>query len=114
MGGFGLGDGHLLFGHDGWDIAAPLRATARSRRRRVKRFIMLGAPASAQITAIRQEKVAFDVQMSRVSYQFEADGAIHRDVDDVLPVVADRWRPGDTIQVLYLADRDYDSIIVSR
>jgi hypothetical protein len=88
--------------------------TARTRRRRVKRFITFGTPAAAQITAIRQEKIAFEVQMSRVSYQFEADAAIHRDVDDVLPVVADRWRPGDTVQVLYLADRDYDSIIVSR
>jgi serine/threonine protein kinase len=87
---------------------------ARSRRRRVRRFIQLGTPAAAQITAIRQEKIAFDVQMSRVSYQFDADGAIHRDTDDVLPVVADRWRPGDTVQVLYMAGQDYDSIIVSR
>jgi hypothetical protein len=87
---------------------------ARSRRRRVKRFIEWGTPATAEILAIRQEKTAFEVKISRVSYQFEADGEIHRDVDEVLPVIADRWRPGDTVQVLYMADRDYDSVIVSR
>lgn len=51
--------------------------------------------------------------MVRVRYEFEADGQIRRDSDVTLPVVADRWRIGDTVEVLYLPDREYDSVIIS-
>ena len=33
--------------------------------------------------------------------------------DTVLPYVAARWRAGDTIEVLYLPERNYDSVIIS-
>jgi hypothetical protein len=40
-------------------------------------------------------------------------GELHRDADIVLPVIADRWGPGDRIPILYLPDRGYDSVIVA-
>ncbi|MFN2564232.1 MAG: serine/threonine protein kinase [Gemmatimonadaceae bacterium] len=86
---------------------------ARSWRRRLRRFFRDGVPGTAEIMNIRLEKIEFDQHLARVSYQFEADGRMHRDVDQVLPVVADRWQPGDRVQVLYIPERDYDSVIVS-
>jgi hypothetical protein len=38
---------------------------------------------------------------------------VRRDTDKVLPVIANRWRPGDGVQVLYIPRREYDSVIVS-
>jgi hypothetical protein len=38
---------------------------------------------------------------------------MHRDSDTVLPVIADRWQPGDQIPILYMPQRDYDSVIVA-
>ena len=86
---------------------------ARSWRRRLRRFFREGVPATGEILGIRLEKVAFDQRLARVSYQFEADGRVHRDVDQVLPVIADRWRPGDRVEILYIPERGYDSVIVS-
>ena len=54
------------------------------------------------------------MKIARVGYEFEADGELHRDVDQVLPVIADRWREGDLVQVLYLPDQGYDSVIIPR
>lgn len=51
--------------------------------------------------------------MTRVRYEFEADGRVRRDVDSVLPSIAARWDPGDSIHILYRADRDYESMIIS-
>ena len=87
---------------------------ARTRRVRVRRFLENGTPAQAEIVGIRLETTAFDAKIARVSYQFEADGEMKRDVDQVLPVIADRWREGDVVQILYIAYPDYDSVIVSR
>jgi hypothetical protein len=47
-----------------------------------------------------------------VRYEFAADGRQQRGSDLVLPYVADRWRMGDPLEVLYLPERDYDSVIV--
>jgi serine/threonine protein kinase len=87
-------------------------AMARSWRRRLRRFFRDGVPGSAVVRGIRIETVAFDQRLARVSYEFEADGGTHRDVDQVLPVLADRWQPGDRIQVLYIPQRGYESVIV--
>ena len=87
---------------------------ARTWRRRLRRFFRDGTPASAEILSIRLEKIAFDQHLARVSYEFEADGRLYRDVDQVLPVIADRWRPGDRVQVLYIPERDYDSVILGK
>ena len=51
--------------------------------------------------------------MTRVRYEFALDGRRHRGSDLVLPPVAERWDPGWSIQILYLPERDYDSVIVS-
>jgi hypothetical protein len=48
-----------------------------------------------------------------VRYEFSADGRTFRDSDQVLPTIAARWDPGTVIQVLYLPDADYDSVIIS-
>ena len=59
------------------------------------------------------EWVAFDVSLTRVRYEFEADGHVRRNSDLVLPWVSSRWDIGTAIQVLYLPDEAYDSVIVS-
>jgi serine/threonine protein kinase len=86
---------------------------ARARRRRLRHFLREGRPGVAEVLSIRMEPTAFAQELARVSYQFEADGLIHRDTDQSLPAIADRWRPGDRVQILYLAHENYDSVIVS-
>ena len=86
---------------------------AHQRRRRVRRFFRNGLPAVAEIFRIEFEALPFDEKIARVSYQFEADGAMHRDSDQVLPMIANRWQTGDAVQVLYIAAQEYDSVIIS-
>ena len=57
--------------------------------------------------------MTFEVKMAKVFYEFHADGVAHRDAGRILPVVANRWRVGDTIQVLYLPDQHHDNVIVN-
>jgi hypothetical protein len=59
------------------------------------------------------EPTAFGQELARVSYQFEADGLLHRDSDQALPAIADRWQPGDRVRILYLPYENYDSVIIS-
>jgi hypothetical protein len=86
---------------------------ASQRRRRMKRFFRNGVPVMAEVLKIELQETAFDEKLARVGYEFEADGHTHRDSDTVLPVIADRWQPGDQIPILYLVDKDYDSVIVA-
>jgi serine/threonine protein kinase len=86
---------------------------ARARRRRLRHFLREGTPAVAELLRIRMEPTAFAQELARVSYQFEADGQLHRDSDQVLPAIADRWQPGDRVQILYLPHEECDSVIVS-
>jgi hypothetical protein len=86
---------------------------AATQRRRLKRYLRDGTPAVAEITSIEGEKDELGVRYGRVRYQFEADGELHRDSDTVTQNVADRWRPGDEIEVVYLPEDDYDSVIIS-
>lgn len=86
---------------------------ARARRRKIRRFVETGFPAVARIDRIGVEKGPFEVAMAKVSYAFEAEGRVRRGADMVLPSLADRWRVGDTIHVLY-DPANVDSIIVSR
>jgi serine/threonine protein kinase len=86
---------------------------ARARRRRLRRFVRDGVPGTAEVLGIGTEPTAFGEKIAMVSYQFEADGALHRDADRVLPVIAARWQPGDYVQILYLPAEDYDSVIIS-
>jgi serine/threonine protein kinase len=86
---------------------------ARARRRRLRHFLREGTPAVAEVLSIRVEPTAFAQELARVSYQFEANGLLHRDADQALPAIADRWQPGDRVQVLYLPHEGYDSVIIS-
>lgn len=83
------------------------------RRRRYRTFIAQGQLASARVLDITPKDVGFAVKHAKVRYEFEADGHTHRDTDLVMPVIADRWDRGTIIQVLYLPERNYDSVIIS-
>jgi len=88
-------------------------AISRSRRKLLQRFVREGTPAVARVSRIESEGTAFGEKMARVHYSFEADGAVHRDSDLVLPRIARRWQEGDEIHVLYIASTGYDSVVVS-
>jgi serine/threonine protein kinase len=85
---------------------------AHSRRRRLRRFFKDGTAALAEIIDFRPEAVGFDVKLTRVRYEFMADGQVRRGSDLTLPVVADRWRAGDRVEILYMG-RNYDSMIAT-
>jgi len=86
---------------------------ARARRRRLRTFFRAGLPAVAAVLDFKEEEIAFGAKLTRVRYEFAAGGGTQRGSDLVLPFVADRWQAGDPIEVLYLPERDYDSVIVS-
>jgi serine/threonine protein kinase len=94
-------------------LPAVFATMSRNRRRRTTAFFRDGVPASATITDIRTEKGPFEAPMSKVQYEFTLDGALHRDTDAILPQIANRWRVGDTIQLLVLPERSYDSIVIT-
>lgn len=94
-------------------LPAIFASHARSRRQRLKPFLMHGMPATAQVLGSAPEDLGFGAKISRVRYEFEVDGRKVRDSDTVLPWLADRWDVGSEIHVLYRPDRDYDSVIVS-
>jgi hypothetical protein len=86
---------------------------ASARKKRLRRFFERGTPAIAIITGMKDEPTAFGAKLTRVNYDFEADGDVQRDSDTTLPVVAGRWKVGDQIEILYIPEKDYDSVIVS-
>ena len=86
---------------------------ASARRRRMRLFMREGTPGTAEVLKIDIEDLAFDEKMARVTYQFEADGQLHRDSDGIMPAIAHRWQAGDVVPILFLPDRDYDSVIVA-
>ena len=94
-------------------LPATFWSLSLSRRRRLKAFVTDGVPAVARVLDMTNESVAFDVSLTRVRYEFEADGHVRRTSDLVLPWVSSRWDIGTAIQVLYLPDEAYDSVIVS-
>jgi len=87
-------------------------ARARARRRRLALFLQEGVPGIAEVTAMHDEKVEFNVKLTRVRYEWEADGELHRDSDETFSYVSDKWRVGDRIRILYIPARGYDSVIV--
>jgi len=86
---------------------------SQSRKRRLRKFFRLGSPALAEVVDFRPEDVGFEVKLTRVRYEFVADGQTWRGSDVTLPVIADRWRAGDRIEILYLPGRNYDSMIAT-
>ncbi|MEX2177508.1 MAG: serine/threonine-protein kinase [Gemmatimonadaceae bacterium] len=86
---------------------------ASARKRRLRRFFRDGLVSTGEVLKIESETTAFDEKISRVSYEFEVDGLVHRDSDTVVPGVTARWKAGDRVPILYLPDRDYDSVIIA-
>jgi serine/threonine protein kinase len=86
---------------------------ARARRNRLVPFLRDGLSATARVTDFKEDQTGFGEKLIRVRYDFDADGRTHRGSDQVHPTVAERWRAGDTIEIVYLPDRGYDSVIVS-
>jgi hypothetical protein len=86
---------------------------AKNRRRRLKKFFLMGHETTAEVLDIQIEKMPFEEKIARVNYEFEADGQLWRDADQVLPIIAQRWRVGDRVQVLYIPEWEYDSVIIS-
>ncbi|MDF2773498.1 MAG: hypothetical protein K0S86_2995, partial [Geminicoccaceae bacterium] len=86
---------------------------SRSRKNRLRPFLINGLPATAYIVDMTSESIGFDVSMTRVRYEFEADGQVHRDSDQALPSISGRWAVGTPIQILFLPDERYDSVIIS-
>ncbi len=84
-----------------------------ARRRRFRPFLKRGLQADARVIDKADEKTAFDEKLTRVRYEFVVDGHRHRGSDQVLPAIAELWDPGERIQILYLPDEDYDSVIIS-
>jgi hypothetical protein len=57
--------------------------------------------------------VACGIKLTRAQYEFESDGRLQRGSDVVRPAIADRWREGEQVEILYLPDHGYDSVIIS-
>lgn len=94
-------------------LPAVFYSIAATRRRRLKEFLLNGEPATARVLQMTTESVAFEVKLMRVRYEFEVDGKLFRDSDQIMPSIADRWDVGSPISILYMPDRAYDSVIVS-
>jgi hypothetical protein len=86
---------------------------SQSRKRRLRRFFKEGTPGVARIMDFRPEDLAFGAKLTRVRFEFEADGKVRRGSDTALPYIADRWREGEEIEILYIPKLGYDSVIVS-
>lgn len=85
----------------------------RARKQLMSRFLRNGVEGEATVIGMTKESTAFGEKMMLVSYEFDADGQVHRDADRVLPYIAQRWAPGDTIRILYIPEQQYESVIVS-
>ncbi len=84
-----------------------------SRRKRLRPFLERGTLATATILSMESENVGFETKLTRVKYQFEVGGRVIRSSDTAMPEVAERWQPGEAVEILYLPDRDYDSVIAA-
>ena len=86
---------------------------ASQRRKHLRMFLEQGTSTWAVILGLQVETVAFEQKMTRVNYEFEVEGQLKRDSDQVMPVIANKWTVGDRVQILYIAERDFDSVIIS-
>ncbi len=88
-------------------------ARARARRLRVSRFLEHGLPATAEIISIQDAKDDLGTKICRIRYQWESEGVLHRGSDEVWASLSSRWLAGDQIQILYLPDNDFDSLVIT-
>ncbi|MHB1330289.1 MAG: serine/threonine protein kinase [Gemmatimonadales bacterium] len=94
-------------------MPAMIGAVVAARRHRVKPFLKQGLLAEAVILGMEVEMGQLGTRDMRVRYQFEVDGRAVRSSDLVARNRADRWQVGESIQVLYLPERENDSVIAS-
>jgi hypothetical protein len=81
--------------------------TSRSRRARIVRFLRDGKPAEARVLQVERGFATFVVR-----YEFLVDGVPRRGGEEPPVSSARHLQPGDRISVLYIADEEYDSVIV--
>jgi hypothetical protein len=86
---------------------------SRVRRHRVLRFLRDGVPATAEIITMQDAKDDLGVKISRIRYQWQVDGQLHRDSDEVLAIYSDKWAVGEQIRILYLPDEGFNSLVIS-
>lgn len=86
---------------------------ARAKHARALIFVQDGIPATAEILTIQDTRDDLGTKLTRVRYQWEADGVLHRGSDEVWASLSERWLVGDQIEILYLPDRNYDSLVIS-
>ena len=79
----------------------------QARRSRARPFFIHGVPVSGRILQVQK------TEWIQVTYEFVHAGATHRGVDTIIPAIARRWQPGDTLELLVLPERNHDSIIIS-
>ncbi|MFN2315351.1 MAG: serine/threonine protein kinase [Gemmatimonadales bacterium] len=84
-----------------------------TRRRRVRTFLKHGVPATAEILTIQDVKDSLGAKTCRIRYQWVVEGVLHRGADEVWASIAGRWLVGDQIQIMYLPDKDFDSLVIS-
>lgn len=87
--------------------------TVANRRNRVRPFLESGQLREAVILGMEIETSSLGTKEMRVRYQFEVDGRVIRSSDLVSRNRAERWQVGEAVQVLYLPERDDDSIIAA-
>jgi hypothetical protein len=91
---------------------AMMYGMAAYNRRKLRRFLRHGLAATARILGVQLKSDDFD-QLTKVSYEFEADGQVHRASDQILRSSEVRLNPGEEIRVLYMPDSGYDSMILA-
>ena len=94
-------------------LPAVFWGTYLNRKRRLKPFFLRGIPATARVIDLEQHDIGFGGKLTRVRYEFEVNGRRYRAVDRVLPSLTEWWESGTLINILYLPDEQYDSVIVA-
>ena len=94
-------------------LPAVLVAKSHIRSQRVLKFLENGLPAIAEIITMQDAKDDMGLKISRIRYQWQVDGQFHRGADEVLATRSDKWLVGDQIQILYLPNENFDSLVIS-
>jgi hypothetical protein len=91
---------------------AVIFAMAAVNRWKLRRFLRYGLPTTARILGVQLKTDEFE-KLTHVTYEFEADGEVHRASGQILSTSAMPLNPGEEIPVLYMPDRGYDSMILA-
>jgi serine/threonine protein kinase len=86
---------------------------SRARKRRLRHFLRNGIEVIGEVRGIETETNSLGEKLGKVTYEFTANGDVHRDADRVPASIAQRWAPGHGIRLLYIPEEEFDSIIIS-